>query len=112
MNGEPGQQNGGTQVVHGRFLGPNLGYGFAPKPGSAFGRKMLGRSWPVARGRFLVPHGGALSPRGGGQLKGKGGAKTAQGAPPAGAQKAPPPAAPRPAPPAPPVPPRPRPRAA
>src|SRR5262249_18003130 len=100
MNGEPGQQNGGTQVVHGRFLGPNLGYGFAPKPGSAFARKMLGRSWPVARGRFLVPHGGSLSPRGGGDLEGKGGGKTGQGAPPAGPQRPPPPAAHRAPPPA------------
>src|SRR5262249_54781703 len=45
---EPGQQNGGTQVVHGRFLGRNLeGNGFAPKLGSALRLKC----W-VGRGRL------------------------------------------------------------
>src|SRR5262249_35260646 len=63
------------------------GHGFAPQPGSAFARKMLGRSWPVARGRFLVPHGGALPPRGGGDLKRKAGAKTGQASPPSAPEK-------------------------
>src|SRR5262249_56575286 len=46
--GEPGQQNGGTQMVHGRFLDRNLRRdAFAPQPGSALRLKC----W-VGRGRL------------------------------------------------------------
>src|SRR5262249_60285427 len=46
--GEPGQENGGSQMVHGCFLGRNLGRdAFAPRPGSALRLKC----W-VGRGRL------------------------------------------------------------
>src|SRR5262249_3467185 len=88
--GEPGQQNGGTQVVHGRFLGRNLGQRLRAQTGFGIPPEMLGQAWPVARGPSSR-HPAALDPVGGGGMEGDGAMQNGHGRPRRRRPKSPPP---------------------